>query len=197
MINSNFISAISGGFIGGAFTYWAVRITIQHEREKSLKNETNEIQAICLAIETELQSLLTRYKNSIGDTLMECEDGKPFDIYYLAEEDYFVVFHANTTWIGKIASDETRNAVVSAYISMKGLLDTYRYNNQMLDQYHSYLHQALTLPQVHGQQQKFLNDLNVGYLKRLVEYVPTIKESHQETMKMVNGALISLRSYCQ
>lgn len=194
-LNSEFIAALSGGLIGGVFTFIAVKMTINHERAKLQQQTGDEIKAICSAIETEMHCLMERYKKTIGADLIKCKDGEAFNLYYPVEQEYFAVFHANTAWIGKIKSAETREAVVVAYIAMKGLIDSYKHNNQMLMQYEGYLQQAVTLPQVGGTQQKFYNELQQAYQRQLVEYAPTLKESHLETLEKVNVALKDLRAY--
>lgn len=195
LLDSQLASAIIGGLIGGIFTYVAVRMTIRHERKTSQSAEDAEVKAICSAIETEMHCLVERYEESIGKSLMECKSGSPFLFFYPVDQEYFAVFHANTAWIGKIKSEETRRRVVVAYIAMKGLIDSYKHNNQMLMNYEAFVQQAATLPQVGGVQQHYQNELQKGHLNQLVEYVPVLKESHADTLSKTSSALASLRGY--
>lgn len=196
-LNSPFVSAFCGGLIGGIFTYAAVKITIDNEKDKTRTQDNKEIKAICLAIETEIKCLIDRYQESVGNELFKCEDGTLFDCYYPADQEYFTVFHANTAWIGKIKSDETRKSIVVTYIAMKGLIDSYQQNNRMLNDYIAHLQQAASLPQAAGVQQKFYNDLKTGFEKQLIDYLPTLKEAHANTNKKASEALGLLREYIQ
>ncbi len=59
--NSNIVSAITGGLLGGAFTIWAVDKTIRNENEKTRSHEEQEVRSFCKAIQSELVCILKRY----------------------------------------------------------------------------------------------------------------------------------------
>lgn len=122
--------------------------------------------------------LLERYNGSVGQQLEDTNTNEPFKYIYFAKEDYFTVYTQNASLIGKI-SDNLRNKIIAAYIGMKGLLDTYKMNNDMLEKFNYFETLALEAKlSIHKEKME-------AYYKMLSNYTSKINNSHKTTVSMI------------
>lgn len=188
-LHGEFWSGLIGALIGGAATllasWW------QHHLENKRKQEENDesINATLQAIKAELECLRERYDESIGRQLESTNDDIPFLFYYYATEDYFTIYTQNSFLIGQIPNDNLRKKIVAAYIKMKGLLDTYKTNNGLLEKYDYYhmLFLETNLP-AHEQQAAL-------YYTLLLNYLPSIKESHKQATELGDQLIENISDY--
>lgn len=119
----------AAALIGGLFALGGVLLA-HFANIKSLKKErTRELISFLHSIHTELTSVYERYLSSVGNLIQRHPPNQPFLGIYIAEEDYFTVYAANTHMIGRIPDPEIRKNIVQIYIAIKGHMDSFKANN--------------------------------------------------------------------
>jgi hypothetical protein len=102
-------------------------------------------------------------------------------------QDYFTVYNSNTFLIGHIADNDLRKDIVFLYTTAKGLVDSYRLNNDLVQkfEYWSGLH-------IETQNEIHKNRAAAQYAV-LVEYAKTIKKQHDVLKQKSSELLRKLR----
>jgi len=188
---ANFFSnpdALFGGLIGGGMAVIAVFISHKLSENAAKKRETMHVRGILQAIHDEIEILWKVYSSVIGDKFESLQDGKPFLIYWPVNQNYFTVYENNAEFIGKIKDNNLRKQIVTTYTLAKSLIDSFCFNNTMVqkwdDERHLFLeknspvhkarrdsyHQVLVVYAVS------LNKLHVGLKTRVSELLLHIKE---------------------
>jgi hypothetical protein len=177
------LGAIVGGVITGYFTLKGV--------DKSYKNSINlqknkgesVIQGLLQAIHDEVETIWDRYMEGAGFQLEALKDNQPFIMYYPVVQDYFTVYNSNSFLIGHIHDTDLRKDIVYLYTTAKGLVDSYRMNNDLVQKFEHW----------NG---LYLETQNEAHKTRagaqhaaLVEYPKSIKKQH-EILKQKSGELL-------
>lgn len=118
------------GFVGviiGAVLTGGVSIYLDY------RNEERETKATIKALKSELQALKIIFINEFGSKISQ--DEKPLFYSYPLETDYFIIYHSNTSKIGKINNDTLRENIIFIYSTAKFFLDCIRTNNAILEDY--------------------------------------------------------------
>lgn len=190
---SNFVSAALGAFA----TIIAVRWTITHQNEKHQEQKNDEIKAVLSAIKTEMLLCFETYME-IGKELEDLGEGKPFEILYRVEEDYFAIFNGNSSFIGTLPA-ELRLKVVKAYIDMKSLLDTFRLNNENIESVQSLLQRLVEIHIANGIDGKVIeNHINKSletYKVSAVVLAKSLKDKHVKARDSIEMALNAMKSF--
>lgn len=89
--------------------------------------------------------------------------------------------------IGQIDNNDLRKAIITSYTKARGLIDSYRFNNDLLQKYEywSFLFQESKNPQ-HATNRD-------AYWVTLINYAKDLKKSHGELKENVNSLLRMLR----
>lgn len=58
-----------------------------------------------------------------------------FSYYYPITQNYFIIFDQNAHLIGRIKDNEIRNAIIKGYEMMKGLADSFKFNNNLVNKF--------------------------------------------------------------
>jgi hypothetical protein len=189
--NSNFGAAIVSGLITGlvlGFTVW-------WETNKARKSEKAEIKAICQAIKTELESVLAQY-NETRMILEGIKDNEPFQNPYRIDQDYFSIYHANTSSIGKLP-DPLRTDIVRAYTALKSLVDTFKENNHIIQELNDYVleNKRVTLLNKSTELEEHFQTVFKYYSDNLVSMGQSLKESNTRATGLVSKSLLSLNLF--
>ena len=169
-----FIGAIIGSIIGGTFTLKGVSISHKNDLKKQKTEESTLLKGFLLSIRGEIKTLWDRYMWGVGKDLEKLLVGKPFLVTYPLTQNYFIVYDSNASLIGKIEDDDLRELIVIAYTCAKGLIDSYKLNNDLVQKWGNLVLQyQLTNNPVFDQNAKAL-------LVGLTDYVVGIKELHFE-----------------
>lgn len=81
------------------------------------------------------------YKIGIGATVEEIQTGKPFAFFYpVSQEGVFMVF--NNTDVAEIDDKELRRGIITTYVYARGLIETFRMNNALIDAWQQAVNQA-------------------------------------------------------
>lgn len=163
-------SSLLSALIGGVFVLFGVFLQYKTQEAHNKKNEQRVLKSLLQAIHDEIETVYERYQETMGSQLEALSDNQPLLLHYPLNNDFFSVFHGNTSLIGKIESNDLRKQIIKTYILAKGIIDSYRMNNYLLQQYE----QAYRIHQETGSQ-IHLNHANAQY-SRLIEYAKSLKK---------------------
>jgi len=175
--------AIVGGVITGYFTLRGVEKSHQNAIELQQKKEQAIIQGLLQALHDEVETIWERYMEGVGFHLEALKENQPLIMYYPVVQDYFTVYNSNAFLIGHIDDNDLRKDIVFLYTTAKGLVDSYRLNNDLVQkfEYWNGLHLE-TQNEAH-------KNRAVAQFAVLVEYAKTIKKQH-DILKQKSSELL-------
>ncbi len=180
----NLISSVVGGVIAGAATLFGVYLTHKHDLEKQKINEAAVVKGVLQAIHDEIETLWNRYQDEVGVRIETLPANSPFAMYYPVGQDYFTVYTANAFLIGRIEDNDLRKGIVTTYTKARGLVDSFRFNNDLNNKYEHWVSLANQQPG------------NVVYvstmkncLSNLIKYADQLKKEHNDLKINVNNLL--------
>ena len=114
----------------------------------------------------------------------------PFSVtYFVGVFDYFSIYSGNALLIGRIDDATLRRLIVQTYTNYKTLMDTYRFNSELLSKF-----QSTTLL---AQQ----DSLKAIYEPRvqtehgtLIQYAHTLKSYHDRLQGLIDALVPALRA---
>lgn len=128
------VASIVGSIVGGGMTgiaSWLVMSrTLRHNRQMEEERSNSEIRCFLQAIQVEID-VLADLHSRVGTIVENLEDGHPFNGTYPIFYDYFTVYHSNAKILGQIKDDAVRKAIILYYSKAKGLVDSFRHNNDL------------------------------------------------------------------
>lgn len=134
---STFLTSISGVVVGGLITLVTSIFTVSKNHKNNFelleKKEEIETKATIKAIKTEIYALKQIFENEFIPKIFN--DKEDLDYSYPLGTDYFTVFNANTSKLGKINNDELRECIINIYMTAKFFLDSLATNNEALEYY--------------------------------------------------------------
>ncbi|MCW5626852.1 MAG: hypothetical protein KIT73_19195 [Burkholderiales bacterium] len=176
---SGLIGAVIGGVLTGVFSIIAVNKTEKHNRDSQAEADSRVLKGLLQALHDELESIFERYQETMGVHIESLPEGKPLLTYYPVINDFFTVYNANAFLIGRIENNDLRKSLVRTYILAKGLVDSYRMNNELLSKFeHWHALSAETNNPVH---QQYAQD----QFDALVTYGTQLKKGHIDVKKCV------------
>lgn len=180
------ISAFIGAIIGGLFSLGGVWLAHKNDLKKEQEREKLLLKGFLLSIRDEIETLWDRYMWGIGEVLEKLPEKSPLLYFYPLTQSYFTVYDDNSSLIGKIEDNDLRKLIIITYAKAKGLVDGYRFNNEMVQKYENlnFLYQQTNNPTI-GSQAK-------AALAGLVEYADGIKKQHLEIKNSVAELLRKL-----
>lgn len=123
----SFLSALLGAIVGGLMTAWAsdraTKITYNNTNKIAQKQQLGKIVCLLEAISTEMASLWELHQESVGHVIESTNDDTPIEIWSSSTQDYFAVYHGNTSSIGEIENSELRQLIIQGYAIAMGLTD--------------------------------------------------------------------------
>lgn len=181
------LGSIVGGSITGYFTLRGVKQAHRNDLEKQKKDRETIIRGLLQSLHDEIETLWETYMKGIGVKLEALTDNQPFLFYYPVTQEYFTVYTGNSFLIGQIDDNDLRKAIITSYTKARGLIDSYRFNNDLLQKYEywSFLFQESKNPQ-HATNRD-------AYLKTLINCAKDLKISHDELKGDVNNLLRMFR----
>lgn len=180
------VAAYLGARFGGGYVVRGVLLSAEKAEEAAFHNGHTEVANLRKALYAEIVSLRDNYMRGIGQRIENAPDTQPFNWYYPADQRYFVIFEENASAIGRIPDDRERELIVKAYTQAKGLLDSYLFNNKLVEKYAYVIGLGVFVLGPNGSHvQKMIEDQMRGY-------TPLLKQLHTETMDLINGLSESL-----
>ena len=186
-----FIGALVGGRMAKKGALEATKQ--EHENAKILQDNIRKqtVNSILQAIYDEIHTLWERYMWGIGNELERLPEGELLGIFYPITQEYFTIYNSNALYIGSIDDHELRKAIVITYMKAKSLIDSYKMNNDYLQNYNN---SFFLWQQTQGPAHQY----NYQVIKqRMIEYVIRIKEIHYDLKNDVSVLLRMLREMLQ
>ena len=181
------VAALIGGCIAGLFALLAVDRTYQKNLSLQKKNQEKLINAFLQAVHDEIETLWDAYHKNAGVELENLPEGEPFKLYWPILQDYFTIYNNNASLIGHVEDHDLRKLIVQVYAKARGLIDSYRLNNEMFAKYEqSVLLFNQTLNPAFKQQAN-------GVDNALRDYAKKMKKSHTELKDLTNQLLRRLK----
>ncbi|VAV85342.1 hypothetical protein MNBD_DELTA01-321 [hydrothermal vent metagenome] len=186
-----FGSAIAGAIIGGGITGFCTfkAVTLVHKNDIKLekKKESSLIEGLLQAYHDEIETVWGRYQNSMGTQLEALPNGTPLLLLYPLFSDYFTIYHSNASIIGKIDDHDLRKEIVSFYTAAKGLVDSYRLNNELVQKY-EYWEALYQESNNDAHKQKAIASYQI-----LIAYADAIRKLHEDIKEKKINLLKTLR----
>jgi len=181
--SKEFIIGVIGAFIGGFFTLVGTLVAHSLENSRNIAIENRSLKGVLQAFHTELKTLWERYSVTAGSKLECLQDRDPLLMYWPITQDYFTIYSSNAGRIGEIEDPELRSLIVAAYTKGRGLVDSFRMNNEMNSRYEHFM--------VMANATRSQNDIanQNDCLEALKTYASTLKEQHKELKLIIEDVL--------
>lgn len=126
------VGALLGGGLTGYFTLRAADKSHKHALDIQKQNQKKIIKGFLQAVHDEIETLWETYQSGVGVQLEALQDGMALVVYWPVTQDYFTVYGSNGFLIGHIDDADLRKLIVQVYSKARGLIDSYKMNNDML-----------------------------------------------------------------
>ena len=181
------LSSGVGAFIGSVLTLVGAFLAHWLERNEADRKNADHLLGLLQGIHDEVESLWELYMSSIGPFAEALQANEPLLFYWPITQDYFTIYNSNSFFIGKIKNHDLRKQIVATYAKARGLIDSYRMNNDLLQK----LEYAELLAQ---ESQSPIHKANAQARQRsLVQYAPQLTTRHHDFKAMVGELLRHLR----
>lgn len=183
----NLLSTGIGAIIGSSLSLLGVWISHRLNRSHQENKDQQMILGVMQALHDEIESLWENYLQGVGNQIEVLPDDKPLALYWPVTQDYFTVYTTNAFFIGRIADHDLRKLIVSTYSKARGLIDSYRLNNDFFQKFeHAHWLFQETKNPAHEKSAK-------SQFMTLTNYAKSIKKAHEEVKKQVQDLLRALR----
>jgi hypothetical protein len=176
-----------GALIGSALTLLATYLSHHWEVSKQKERDKQLLKGILQAMHDEVVTLWDAYMDGIGHQIEALPDGKPLNMYWPVTQEYFTVYNTNASIIGRIQDHDLRRLIVSTYTNARGLIDSYRLNNDLVQKHE----RAVLIFQETNNPTHKANA--VAYYGSMVEYAGKLKKRHQAIKHQTQQLLRALR----
>lgn len=143
---------------------------VENKKEEDSKIELDNFLS---SIREELTVLWNTYYENIGSKLEEqinSSQRNSFDWFYPIDGNYFNIYDSNTNLLVKIEDSETREKLIEVYIRAKGLVDSYKFNNMLLEKLESFPQGSMPATQYHSM---------------LIDYADVLIKSHNDIKSLL------------
>ena len=133
-----FIPPAISGLIVGIFALLGVFLSHMAQSQRDKKRQKEIIQGVLHAIYEELDSIHEELNSaSIEHSWREFEE-KKITFYFSVfpvPQNYSIIYSSNANLIGQIKNSDLRREIVKTYNLLETLMETYRENNKVVNQY--------------------------------------------------------------
>ncbi|HEI8290721.1 TPA: hypothetical protein SLE00_000306 [Citrobacter koseri] len=186
-MGSELISGLFGALIGGLFTLWGTLIDGRRQERASDNEAKEKKKSVLIGIKAEVETILELYKARICDSLERYEGGKPFDSIFPLTQNYFSFYESNSFALTSV-NEETMKSIVVCYGSARSLVDTFRMNNQVLED-------LSKLQTIYHETQKDIHRFNLEQTYHIATmYGEGLKQIHNEVMLRISLCLDSINA---
>lgn len=176
-----------GALIGSALTLLVTYLSHRWQRSHQEEKDQQMLLGILQAIHDEIETLWDNYIDGIGHQLEALADGQPLNMYWPVTQEYFTVYNTNAFFIGRIQDHDLRKLIVFTYSKARGLIDSYRLNNDLVQKYeYAFWIFQETQNQIHRANAE-------SRYTALTNYATALKKGHAEVKKQVQELLRELR----
>jgi hypothetical protein len=157
-------------------------------KEKGGKYEQADIiQGVLQGLHDEIETLWEIYSERVGHHIETLQEGQGFECYWVVMQDYFTVYTSNSHLIGQITDVDLRKEIVATYITAKSLVDTFKMNNELVNQL-----EHATLLANETQNEKHQQEVVLRH-QQVASYASNLKQIHTDLKTRVSSLLRNLR----
>ncbi|MDX8410975.1 MAG: hypothetical protein R8K46_03740 [Mariprofundaceae bacterium] len=124
--------ALVGGGLTGFFTLRAADKSHRQALDLQKQHQQKIVKGFLQAVHDEIETLWEAYQSGVGVQLEALQDGNALLVYYPVTQEYFTVYNSNGFLIGHVEDADLRKMIVQVYSAARGLIDSYKMNNEML-----------------------------------------------------------------
>jgi len=176
-----------GALVGSAIALGATYLAHGLQAKQRSADNSELLQGVLQAIHDEVETLWATYQENMGLRLEALDDGQPLHGFWPVTHDYFPIYTSNSHLIGRIKDHELRKLIVSTYTLARGLIDSFRLNNDFVQKYelaYWVYQETQSLPH------KTCADSSHAVL---VQYAVGLKGLHEKVKIQISELLISLK----
>lgn len=181
------VATAVGAVVGSSFTLLGVLWSHRLSQAKALSELESQNHSMLQAFHDEIETLWENYMDTMGSCADSTPDGVAIEYYWPITQDYFTVYNQNASRLGLIKDHDLRKLVVATYASSKGLVDTYKLNNELLHRSEQAEWLAIQTKDPVDQQRA------VAQKRVLTEYAAQVKKGHNSVKQKVQNLLRELR----
>jgi len=175
------ISTLIGGGLSLLGAIAAVLIQGRLNQNDAESKEKILLRGFIQSIKTESTILWGNYCNGPGKQVEALEAGAPLLVINPITEDYFTIYNNSSFLIGRLGNEDLSKAIVKAYSTAKVLIDSYRFNNELIREMNQLEHTA-----AHSGSSNLSNHIRMK-LEELKRNAPDIVELHNNTKENINN----------
>jgi len=181
------LSSGIGALIGSALTLVATLVSHYLQVRNRKEEDRQLLKGILQAIHDEVETLWDAYMEGIGNQTEALPDGQALNLFWPVTQEYFTIYNTNAFFIGRIKDNDLRKLIVSGYANARGLIDSYRLNNDLVQKHeHAFLIFQETQNPIH-------RDAAAAFYGSMVVYAGKLKKRHQESKHQTQELLRALR----
>lgn len=128
---NNLLAGFLGSIVGGGSSFGAIWIQARIGRRNQRDQEHEIVQNYLLALRAEIETLWKRYEETAGQLIVALPLNQPLIGFWPVGHDYFSVYQGNSFLLGRVKDDELRLLIVKTYTIARGIIDSFRLNNEM------------------------------------------------------------------
>jgi hypothetical protein len=156
-------------------------------KEKGGNEQADIIQGVLQGLHDEIETLWEIYSERVGHHIETLQEGQGFECYWVVMQDYFTVYTSNSHLIGQITDVDLRKEIVATYITAKSLVDTFKMNNELVNQL-----EHATLLANETQNEKHQQEVVLRH-QQVASYASNLKQIHTDLKTRVSSLLRNLR----
>lgn len=181
---------IAGGLIGAYAAGRAVDRQISADRSAEKESDDAAIARLKLGLRVEMEAVMKMTEQSVGPAITEWRasgGSGMFASVFPVQSDYFTLFGKNADQLG-LVDEQTATIVIQAYIDLKGAVDSFLYNNRLLEE----LEQA-RLKMGNAIQGTWVKEHMDSVNKQLQVYGPLLIANYDQALVSVSSACKHLK----
>ncbi|WP_341502046.1 hypothetical protein [Gallaecimonas sp. GXIMD4217] len=165
-----------GAITSGFFALLGVAVGFFLQALYQWRKEREQLKGTLAGIKCEIEELIAIYQEKMGYHLAT-HQGEYLDDYWPLGDGYFTFYDNNAAGLSGLKDQELRKAVVRFYIVARGHLDSFRFNNQLLEKY-----SFLNMPNASGHER-------AATRRELVDYCSALKSSHEQMVSQAKSLI--------
>lgn len=186
-MGSELVSGLVGAVIGGLFTLWGTIIDGSRQERNSETESKEKRRNVLVGVKTEIITLLEVYQARVARHMEEYDGNGPLNLILPITQNNFSFYESNAFYLSSVKED-TLKSIVSFYSSARSLVDSFKYNNQIIE--------SLIKKNTIYNETKIaahLSDLQ-DVIHMATEYGIGLKSIHDEAMSRLEACLVLINS---
>ncbi|EKZ2441578.1 hypothetical protein ACU63X_01740 [Klebsiella aerogenes] len=186
-MGSELASGLLGALVGGLFTLLGTLIEGRRQKRALEEEARSKQRSVLIGIRTEIITLIDLYKSRMSDSIDNYDGSEPFSNIFPLSQNYFSFYDTNSLSLASI-NEEALKSIVMFYGSAKGLVDTYKMNNDVVDE-------LSKLQTIFHETNMDIHKFNWEQTYHIaIDYGKSLKDIHNEVMSRVQVCLENIES---